>query len=98
VPDYVRPIGSTRLKDGDWEPFLIPTCERSTSTTPLFWHVDIGCLSEQHIDGEDLKSTYHWPQIFKVWIDVVQDHARGLESLQQIEPLISRWADMSAAT
>jgi hypothetical protein len=37
---------------------------------PLFWHVDISCYSRVHVDGHDIMDRYHWPQIFKIWIDI----------------------------
>lgn len=62
----------------------------------MFWHVDIGCLSDRHVDGSDIKATYHWPRIFKMWIDVVKDFARGVDRVDELGAYIGRWADVAA--
>lgn len=63
---------------------------------PLFWHLDIGCVSRLHEDGADLGRRYHWPQIFKMWIAAVKDQARGRDDrTESFLRHISAWADPS---
>lgn len=60
---------------------------------PLFWHLDIGCVSTSHEDDDDLVRRYHWPQIFKMWIAEVKQYARGRGDGAAFLRHISRWAD-----
>jgi predicted nucleotidyltransferase len=96
LPTLLDPLGP-RLIDGWGLAFLPATYIRTFyfAAYPLFWHVDIGCLSDQHVDGTDLKQQYHWPQIFKMWIDVVKDLCRGEDRVDELAMDIGRWADVS---
>jgi predicted nucleotidyltransferase len=98
LPTLLQPIGPC-VVEGWGVGFLPDTYIRTFyfSDYPLFWHVDIGCLSDQHIDGSDIKNSYHWPQIFKMWIAVVRDVLRGVDRVDELTAHIARWADMSQA-
>ena len=99
LPDLIEPVGP-RLVDGWGIGFLPDTYIRTFYFIdyPLFWHVDIGCLADIHADGSDIKGTYHWPQIFKIWIDVVKDLLRREDRVDYLAALIARWSDVSAVT
>ncbi len=95
LPDILRPVGPP-LIDG-WGFGALPDLYIRTlffDSYPLFWHVDIACESEHHIDGSDLQGTYHWPQIFKIWIDVLSNLLRGQDTTAYIERFIGAWADI----
>jgi hypothetical protein len=97
VPDAVRSIGRC-LVEG-WGFAALPDYFVRTfyfDDYPLFWHVDIWCESDVHVDGADLKATYHWPQVFKIWIDELSDVVRGAKALPQIDPIMARWDDVPA--
>jgi hypothetical protein len=96
LPGLIDPIGP-RMVDGWGLGFLPDTYIRTFyfSDYPLFWHVDIGCLSDTHVDRSDIKAAYHWPQIFKIWIDVVKDLLRGEDRVEYLAAMIARWADLS---
>ena len=97
LPNVLQPLG-TRLVDGWGLGFLPDTYIRTLyfDDYPLFWHVDIGCLSEIHVDGSDIKAAYHWPQIFKIWIDVVKDLLRGKNRVDELAAMMARWADVAS--
>lgn len=99
LPRILRPLGPF-LVEGWGVGFLPDTYIRTFyfSNQPLFWHVDIGCVSDQHEDGSDLKQQYHWPQIFKMWIDVVKDLVRGQDRVDTLTQHIARWGDVSSVT
>ncbi|MEM7032505.1 MAG: nucleotidyltransferase domain-containing protein [Chloroflexota bacterium] len=95
LPDLIRPVGKPFIEG--WGVGFLPDLYIRTvyfDAYPLFWHVDIACESNIHIDGHDLRNTYHWPQIFKIWIDVVSDWLRGKDSTARLEQIISRWHDI----
>jgi predicted nucleotidyltransferase len=98
LPSLLQPIGPC-LVDGWGVGFLPDTYIRTFyfNDFPAFWHVDIGCLSDQHIDGSDIKNSYHWPQIFKMWIAVVRDMLRGVDRVDELTTHVARWADISHA-
>ncbi|MGH3488622.1 MAG: hypothetical protein ACRDP8_12020 [Actinopolymorphaceae bacterium] len=60
----------------------------------MFWSVDIGCRSDEHVDGSDVAGAYHWPQIFKMWITTVRAWCRGDDRSAQFAAHISRWAEV----
>ena len=99
LPRILRPIG-TALVEGWGVGFLPDTYVRTFYFTkyPLFWHIDIGCLSDHHTDGSDIKQQYHWPQIFKMWIDVAKDLLRGQDRVADLTQHIARWGDVSQIT
>ena len=95
VADAVRSIGRCLIEG--WGFAALPDHYVRTfyfDDYPLFWHVDIWCESDIHVDGSDLKATYHWPQIFKIWIDELSDVLRGADALPQIDPIMARWPDV----
>ena len=96
LPTLFQPIGPC-LVEGWGVGFLPDTYIRTFyfAGYPLFWHIDIGCLSDQHVDGSDIKNTYHWPQIFKMWIAVVRDMLRGVDCVGELTAHVAGWADMS---
>jgi hypothetical protein len=96
LPALLAPVGAC-LVDG-WGLGSLPESYVRTfyfADYPLFWHVDIGCVSDQHTDGSDLMQMYHWPQIFKMWIAVVKDALRGVDRVDNLTAHIARWADVS---
>ena len=95
LPDAVRTVGRCIVEG--WGYSALPEHFVRTfyfEDYPLFWHVDIWCDSDTHVDGSDLKATYHWPQIFKIWIDELTDVLRGAEQLAQLDPIMARWPDV----
>lgn len=98
VPDLLRPIGPT-LVEGWGLGFLPETFIRTLyfEHYPLFWHIDVSCLSGRHSDGNDILESYHWPQIFKIWLSVVKEYLRGQDQIEYLTSLMS-WADLSAVT
>jgi len=99
LPDLIRPV-DTCLIEG-WGLGALPDDYVRTfyfESYPIFWHVDIHCKSAHHIDGSDIQNTYHWSQIFKIWIDVVSNWARGKDTTDYIERFMGKWTDLSKAT
>jgi len=96
VPDLLHPLGRQLI--AGWALDRLPDTYVRTiylADYPLFWHVDIGCLSTLHESDDDLATTYHWPQVFKMWIGAVQQFARGNGDGEAFLQHISRWADLS---
>lgn len=92
LPDAVRSIGRC-LVEG-WGYSALPEHFVRTfyfDDYPLFWHVDVWCDSDVHVDGSDLKAAYHWPQVFKIWVDELSDVLRGADALPQLDPIMARW-------
>ena len=97
LPDLVRPVGSLLIEG--WGLSALPDQYVRTfyfDAYPLFWHVDIACDSDEHVDGVDIQQDYHWEQMFKIWIDVVASLLRGEDATAYYEGFISRWRDVSS--
>lgn len=96
LPRHLDVIGP-RLIDG-WGLGLLPEQyirKFYFEDHPLFWNVDIGCVSEEHVDGTELRDQYHWPQVFAMWVKAVKGLLRGEDSVSPFVAHISRWADTS---
>jgi hypothetical protein len=96
LPDLLRPIGPCVI--AGWGLKTLPEQFVRTfyfADYPLFWHVDVRCESALHVDGSDLKDTYHWPQIFKMWIDELTEVLRGAGSTGTLDEVAGRWTDLS---
>ena len=92
VPDRLRSIGPTLIEG--WSLAALPDTHARTlyfKDYPLFWHIDIGCVSDIHIDGTDLMQTYHWPQRFKMWIELVAEMQRGNDILSAIDEFFIKY-------
>ncbi|HUP86722.1 MAG TPA: nucleotidyltransferase domain-containing protein [Acidimicrobiales bacterium] len=57
---------------------------------PLFWEVDIACISTDPTDPTDLLQTYRWEQIYKVWLSAVKAVARAQARVDYVEGLVAR--------
>lgn len=96
IPLALRSVGSL-LIDG-WGLGSLPGMYIKTlyfDRLPLFWHVDICCLSDIHVDGSDIKAQYHWQQIFKMWIACVKGYVRGKDTLTPFMTHVARKNDVS---
>jgi hypothetical protein len=96
LPDLLRPIGSQLI--AGWGLDRLPETYVRTiyfEDYPLFWHVDLGCVSTTHDPGDDLARDYHWPQVFKMWIAAVKQYVRGRADGAAFLRHISKWADLS---
>jgi hypothetical protein len=62
---------------------------------PLFWQVDVDCLSDTHVDGADLSSTYRWEQIYKTWIGAAKQTMRALDKRAEVAGLTARHVDFT---
>lgn len=96
LPDYVRPIGPCLIQG--WGLSALPDHYIRTlyfADLPLFWHIDVWCVSDTHIDGSDLKAAYHWPQMFKIWIEELVKVLRGAEGTEGIDRIAGRWMDLA---
>lgn len=57
---------------------------------PLFWEVDIACISPDPTDPTDLLQTYRWEQIYKVWLSAAKAIARAQARVDYVENLVAR--------
>jgi hypothetical protein len=97
VPSLLRSLGRPLI--AGWGLEMLPDTYVRTlylENYPLFWHLDIGCLSPVHVPGTDVAQSYHWAQVFKMWIAAVKQLLRGREDGSAFLRHISRWADVSA--
>lgn len=97
VPHVISPLGRPLI--AGWGLDLLPDTYVRTvylENYPLFWHLDIGCVSSIHEPGADIAADYHWPQIFKMWIATVKQLIRGRDDGSAFLRHISRWADTSS--
>lgn len=62
---------------------------------PLFWGVDIACVSSVHEDGSDLMSVYRWEQIYKMWILAAKYLARSEAKVSDVQRLVERHAEVT---
>jgi predicted nucleotidyltransferase len=97
IPDYLRSIGPCLIEG--WGLAALPDHYVRTlyfAHLPLFWHVDLWCVSDVHVDGSDLKAAYHWPQMFKIWIQELAQVLRGAENTEAVDAIAARWLDLEA--
>jgi hypothetical protein len=94
TPDLLRSIGPYVIEA--WGPTALP--ERFIrmlyfADLLLFWHVDVWCNSDIHADGADLKSAFHWPQMFRVWVDELNKVLRGPPNTIVMDRFAREWMD-----
>lgn len=94
VPELLRSIGPFVIEA--WGPTALP--DRFIrclyfADFPLFWHVDVWCESDLHVDGLDLKSAFHWPQMFRVWVDELKKVLRGAQDTIVMDGFAQEWMD-----
>lgn len=95
VPGLLRPIGPYAIES--WGPTALP--ERYIrvlyfADLPLFWHVDIWCESELHEDGSDIKAEFHWPFLFRVWLDQMKKVLRGSDDTKVMDEFLRGEVDI----
>jgi predicted nucleotidyltransferase len=91
LPEVLRPVGSAvhgwsfqALGGGQYgASFLF-------DDYPLFWAVDIGCVTNEPTDPSDVMSTYRWEQIYKVWLSAAKAVARSRDRLKDVRVLVEK--------
>ena len=90
VPGLMAGVGSAV---SGWGFITLPDLYVATflfDDAPLFWAVDIACVSDTHTDGSDLISVYRWEQIYKMWLAAAKGHARASAKLADVRALVVR--------
>lgn len=95
VPSLLSAIGPYVVES--WGPTALP--ERYIRVLyfadfPLFWHVDVLSESDLHEDGSDIKSEYHWPFLFRVWLDQLKKVLRGTPDTQVMDRFLREAVDI----
>ena len=63
---------------------------------PLFWHVDIACISPDHIDGSDVAEAGRWERGFGLWLLALKRLVRAMDTLDLVREAVGGGTDARA--
>ena len=92
VPEIVGGVGTALMHGASVEPDRY-VAHVWFAGYPLFWHVDIACLSPDHVDGSDVAEASRWERGFGLWVLALKRLLRAMDTLDLVRQVVGGGTD-----